>query len=47
MSQELGERQLAGWAWRAFARLAERRGDLEEAAERYRRSREAEARGPH
>jgi class 3 adenylate cyclase/tetratricopeptide (TPR) repeat protein len=47
MSQELGERQLAGWAWRAFARLAERRGDLEEAAERYRKSREAEARGPH
>jgi class 3 adenylate cyclase/tetratricopeptide (TPR) repeat protein len=47
MSQELGERQLAGWAWRAFARLAERRGDVEEAAERYRRSREAEARGPH
>jgi tetratricopeptide (TPR) repeat protein len=47
MSQELGERQLAGWAWRAFARLAERRGDLEEAAERYRRSREADERGPH
>jgi class 3 adenylate cyclase/tetratricopeptide (TPR) repeat protein len=47
MSQELGERQLAGWAWRAFARVAERRGDAEEAAERYRRSREAEARGPH
>jgi tetratricopeptide (TPR) repeat protein len=47
MSQELGEHQLAGWAWRAFARLAERRGDVEEAAERYRRSREEEARGPH
>ena len=47
MSQELGEHQLAGWAWRAFARLAERRGDLEEAAERYRRSREEEALGPH
>jgi len=47
MSQELGERQLAGWAWRAFARLAERRGDLGEAEERYRRSREAEALGPH
>jgi class 3 adenylate cyclase/tetratricopeptide (TPR) repeat protein len=46
MSQELGERQLAGWAWRAFARLAERRGDAEAAAERYRRSREAEERGP-
>jgi class 3 adenylate cyclase/tetratricopeptide (TPR) repeat protein len=46
MSQELGERMLAGWAWRAFARLAERRGDLSEAEERYRRSREAEALGP-
>jgi class 3 adenylate cyclase/tetratricopeptide (TPR) repeat protein len=47
MSQELGERQLAGWAWRAYARLAECRGDAEEAAERYRRSREADERGPH
>lgn len=47
MSQELGERQLAGWAWRAYARLAERRGDHSEAEERYRRSREAEAQGPH
>jgi tetratricopeptide (TPR) repeat protein len=47
MSQELGERQLAGWVWRAFARLAERRGDVEEAAERDRRSREADERGPH
>ena len=47
MSQELGERQLAGWAWRAFARLAERRGDLMAAEERYQRSREAEAQGPH
>jgi len=47
MSQELGERQLAGWAWRAFARVAERRGDTEEAEERYRRSREADERGPH
>jgi class 3 adenylate cyclase/tetratricopeptide (TPR) repeat protein len=47
MSQELGERQLAGWLWRAFARLAERRGDPEAAADRYRRSREADERGPH
>jgi tetratricopeptide (TPR) repeat protein len=46
MSQELGERQLAGWAWRAFARLAERRGDLGAAEERFQRSREAEAQGP-
>jgi tetratricopeptide (TPR) repeat protein len=45
-SQELGERLLAGWAWRAFARLAERRGDLRAAEERYRRSREAEAQRP-
>jgi class 3 adenylate cyclase/tetratricopeptide (TPR) repeat protein len=46
MSQELGERLLAVWAWRAFARLAERRGNHREAEERYRRSREAEAQGP-
>ena len=44
VSQELGERQLASWVWRAFARVAERRGDLREAEERYRRS--AEAEGP-
>ncbi|MBO0683396.1 MAG: tetratricopeptide repeat protein [Candidatus Dormibacteraeota bacterium] len=47
LSQELGEHMLAGWAWRAFARLAERRGDYGEAEERYRRSREADAEAPH
>jgi len=47
ISQELGERQLASWTWRALARVAERRGDKGEAEERYRRSREAEAQSPH
>ena len=45
-SEDLGERQLAGWTWRAFARVAELRGDGAEAEKRYRRSREAEAHGP-
>jgi tetratricopeptide (TPR) repeat protein len=45
-SEELGERQLAGWTWRAFARVAELRGDDAEAEKRYRRSQEAEAHGP-
>ncbi len=45
-SEELGERQLAGWTWRAFARVAELRGDHAEAEKRHRRSREAEAHGP-
>ena len=45
-SEELGERQVASWAWRAFAQVAERRGDLGAAEERYRRWREASARGP-
>ena len=46
ISQELGERQLAGWTWRALARVAERRGDVAEAEERWRLSREAQAHGP-
>jgi tetratricopeptide (TPR) repeat protein len=45
-SEELGERQLGGWTWRAFARVAEMRGDEAEAEKRYRRSQEAEAHGP-
>ena len=45
-SEELGERQLAGWTWRAYARVAELRGDHAEAEKRHRRSREAEAHGP-
>ena len=46
ISEELGERQLAGWTWTALARVAERRGDVAEAQERFRRAEEARARGP-
>jgi class 3 adenylate cyclase/tetratricopeptide (TPR) repeat protein len=46
ISQELGERQLASWTWRAFARVAQRRGDRAEAEERFRRADEEEARRP-
>jgi len=42
ISEELGERQLASWTWRALARVSERRGDRALAEERFRRSREAE-----
>jgi class 3 adenylate cyclase/tetratricopeptide (TPR) repeat protein len=35
MSEELGERQLASWTWRALARVSEKRGDQAEAAERF------------
>jgi class 3 adenylate cyclase/tetratricopeptide (TPR) repeat protein len=45
-SEELGERQLAGWTWRAFARVAELKGDTAEAEKRHRRAREADAHGP-
>jgi len=34
LSEELGERQLASWTWRALARVSEKRGDQAEAAER-------------
>jgi hypothetical protein len=37
---------MAGWTWRAFARVAELRGDTAEAEKRHRRSREADAHGP-
>jgi class 3 adenylate cyclase/tetratricopeptide (TPR) repeat protein len=47
IAEELGDRQLPGWTWRALARVAELRGDTAEAEERWRRSREAESRGPH
>jgi tetratricopeptide (TPR) repeat protein len=47
VSDELGDRQLPPWTWRALARVSERRGDQAEADERMRRSREAESRGPH
>ena len=46
ISEELGERQLASWTWRALAQVSERRGDKAEAEQRLRRSREAEAQGP-
>ncbi len=47
IAEELGDRQLPGWTWRAMARISELRGDKAEAEERWRRSREAESRGPH
>jgi tetratricopeptide (TPR) repeat protein len=46
-AEELGDRQLPGWTWRALAKVAELRGDTAEAEERWRRSREADSRGPH
>jgi tetratricopeptide (TPR) repeat protein len=46
ISDELGERQLAGWTRRALAKVAERRGDTAEAQERLRRAEQEEARGP-
>jgi tetratricopeptide (TPR) repeat protein len=46
IAEELGDRQLPGWTWRALARVAELRGDKTEAEERWRRSREAESRSP-
>jgi len=42
VSEELGERQLASWVWRALARLAEKRGDMADAEDYHRRSREAD-----
>ena len=47
IAEELGDRQLPGWTWRALAKVAELRGDKTEAEEHWRRSREAESRGPH
>ena len=46
ISEELGERQMGSWTWRALAKVSELRGDQAEAERRWRRSREAEARGP-
>jgi len=46
LSEELGERQLASWTWRALARVSERRGDQDQADERFRLAEQAEARGP-
>jgi class 3 adenylate cyclase/tetratricopeptide (TPR) repeat protein len=47
IAEELGDRQLPGWTWRALAKVAELRGDTAEAEERWRRSKDAESRGPH
>jgi tetratricopeptide (TPR) repeat protein len=47
IAEELGDRQLPGWTWRALAKVAELRGDGAEAEEHWRRSKEAESRGPH
>ena len=44
LSEELGERQLAGWTWRALARVSEKRGDQAQAAERFKLADQAEAR---
>jgi len=44
LSEELGERQLAGWTWRALARVSEKRGDVAQAAERFKLADQAEAR---
>jgi tetratricopeptide (TPR) repeat protein len=46
ISEELGERQLASWTWRALARVSQKRGDRAEAEERLRRAEEEEARRP-
>ena len=47
VAEELGDRQLPQWVWRALARVSELRGDKAEAEERLRRSRDAASRGPH
>jgi len=47
IAEEMGDRQLPGWTWRALARVAELRGDGAAAEEHWRRAREAESRGPH
>jgi class 3 adenylate cyclase/tetratricopeptide (TPR) repeat protein len=47
IAEELGDRQLPGWTWRALAKVAELRGDNAAAEEHWRRSKEAESRGPH
>lgn len=47
IAEELGDRQLPGWTWRALARVAELQGDTAAAEEHWGQSREAESRGPH
>ena len=46
VAEELGDRQLPSWTWRALAKVSELRGDTAEAEERLRLSREAASRGP-
>jgi Tfp pilus assembly protein PilF len=46
ISQEMGERQLASWTWRALAKVSQKRGDRTEAEERFRRAEQEEARRP-
>jgi len=47
VAEELGDRQLPSWTWRALAKVSELRGDQAQAEERLRRSQEAASRGPH
>ncbi|HEV3406452.1 MAG TPA: tetratricopeptide repeat protein [Candidatus Dormibacteraeota bacterium] len=47
VAEELGDRQLPVWTWRALARVSELRGDTAEAEERRHRSDQAESVGPH
>jgi len=47
VAEELGDRQLPVWTWRALARVSELRGDSAQAEERRRRSHQAESVGPH
>ena len=47
VAEELGDRQLPVWTWRALARVSELRGDTAEAEERRHRSAQAETIGPH
>ena len=47
VAEELGDRQLPVWTWRALARVSELRGDPAEAEERRQRSQQAESVGPH
>jgi tetratricopeptide (TPR) repeat protein len=46
ISEELGERQLAGWTWRALSHVSERRGRHDEAEARRRRADQEESRRP-
>ena len=47
VAEELGDRQLPSWTWRALARVSELRGDSAEAQARLQRSERAQSVGPH